>query len=67
MVSELKVANAGLENQVSNLRREVDEARHKVKRAGAAAAENAHFADADHSRLGDNEHHGTERVSLSEA
>ena len=33
LVAELKVANANLENQVANLRREVDEARQEAKRA----------------------------------
>lgn len=67
MVSELKVTNAGLENQVNNLRREVEEARHEAKRASANAAENAHFGDGgDHSRA-DNEHGSADRVPLSEA
>lgn len=38
LVAELKVANANLENQVANLRREVDDARQEARRAAQSSA-----------------------------
>lgn len=64
MLAELKVANANLENQVDNLRREVEEARHEAKQSLQALVENR-ANDADGER-GDEDFAG-ERVPLSEA
>ena len=68
-MAELKVANANLDNQVANLKREVDESRQETKSAMQALAEsNANNNGGDFDRDGVNEDHmGGERVSLAEA
>lgn len=65
MVSELKVANANLENQVANLRRETDEARQEAKQTLQALQENR-ANDAELDRDEDFGGQG-ERVPLAEA
>ena len=68
VVSELRISNAGLEHQVSSLRREIDDTKQEMKRAGSAMEANANFGDGgDHSRGGSDDHQGHEKVSLSEA
>ena len=69
LVAELKVANANLENQVVNLRREVDDARQEAKRAAQSSAhENANLNQEMGHAVGDEHHIGNgDRVSLVEA
>ncbi len=64
LVAELKVANANLENQVANLKREIDEQRQEVRKINQANAEFAHGAE---NASGLDDHATGDRVPLAEA
>ena len=70
MLAELKVSNANLENQVANLRRDVEESRQEAKRALQAVPDNfagGNASPATDGGLEDQYPSSGDRVPLAEA